>query len=218
MAGQQPLKLLILVRIQVPEPKNMNLKIVFSIIATVIGVVAFLSYFRDIFLLKTKPHVYTWLIWSITQGTGVLGILYGGGSWGALNLAVGTIFVVFIFLFSLKYGTKNITMSDTVILIAALCAILVWWQLHQPLISVIMVSVIDVIGYVPSFRKTYREPWSETMMSWILFAASNIFAILALREYNLLTLTYLIAITLANVSLFAICFFRRPFIAKLNLS
>lgn len=196
----------------------MNIKIIFTIIATAVGVFAFFPYLRDIFLLKTKPHVYTWLIWSITQGTAVFGIWYGGGSWGALNLTVGTIFVIIVFLFSLKHGTKNITKSDTAILIVAFCAILVWWLLDQPLISVIMVSVIDIIGYIPSFRKSYQEPWSETLVSWALFSVSNIFAILALSEYNLLTTTYLVAITLANISLFTFCFLRRTFIPKPKLS
>jgi len=192
----------------------MNLKIVLSIIAAFIGILAFFLYVKDIFSLKTKPHVYTWFIWAITQGTAVFGIWYGGGGWGALNLTVGTLFVIAVFLFSLKYGTKNITRSDTIILIAALSAIVVWWQLKQPLISVLMVSAIDVIGYVPSFRKSYQEPWNETLISWILFSASNVFAILALKEYNLLTVTYLIAITSASITLFLICYFRRKFIPK----
>ncbi len=192
----------------------MDTKIILTVIATVIGVAAFFPYLRDTFSLKTKPHAYTWLIWAITQGTAVLGIWYGGGGWGALNLTVGTLFVIAVFLFSLNYGTKNITKTDTAILIAALSAILVWWQLDQPLISVIMVSAIDVIGYIPSFRKSYQEPWSETLVSWMLFSVSNIFAILALKEYNLLTVTYLTAITSANIALFLVCYFRRRLIPK----
>ena len=194
----------------------MDVKIILTVIATAIGVVAFFPYLRDTFSLKTKPHAYTWLIWAITQGTAVFGIWYGGGGWGALNLTIGTLFVIVVFLFSIKYGTKNITKSDTAILVAALSAIIIWWRLDQPLISVIMVSVIDVIGYVPSFRKSYQEPWSETLISWILFSASNIFAILALEEYNLLTVTYLAAITSANIALFLLCFFRRKFFPKPN--
>ncbi len=192
----------------------MDIKIILTLVATLIGIVAFLLYFKDTFSLKTKPHVYTWLIWAITQGTAVFGIWYGGGGWGALELTVGTLFVIAVFLFSLKYGTKNITKSDMVILIAALAAIVVWWQLHQPLISVLMVSAIDVIGYVPSFRKSYEEPWSETLISWMLFSASNIFAISALKEYNALTVTYLAAITSANIALLFICYFRRQLIPE----
>ena len=142
----------------------MDIKITFTIIATIIGVAAFFLYLKDTF--------------------------------------------------SLKYGTKNITKSDTIVLIVALFAIVVWWQLGQPLISVIMVSAIDVIGYVPSFRKSYREPWSETLISWILFSVGNIFAVLALKEYNLLTVTYLVAITSANIALFLLCFFRRQLIPR----
>ena len=194
----------------------MDTKIILTIIATVIGVVAFIPYLKDTFSLRTKPHAYSWLIWTITMGTAVVGIWYGGGGWGALNLTVGTLFVFAVFLFSLKYGEKNITRSDTVILIAALLAIVVWWQLDKPLISVLMVSAIDVIGYIPSFRKSYQEPWSETLISWILFSVSNIFAILALKEYNLLTVTYLAATTSANIALFLFCFFRRQFVPKPN--
>src|SRR3990167_3221068 len=153
----------------------MDVKIILTVISTAIGVVSFFPYLRDTFSLKTKPHAYTWLIWAITQGTAVFGIWHGGGGWGALNLTIGTLFVIVVFLFSIKYGTKNITKSDTAILVAALLAIIIWWRLDQPLISVIMVSMIDVIGYIPSFRKSYQEPWSETLISWILFSASNIF-------------------------------------------
>jgi len=194
----------------------MDIKIILTIIATAIGVVAFLPYLRDIFSLKTKPHAYTWLIWAITQGTAVFGIWRGGGGWGALNLTIGILFVVAIFFFSLKYGTKNITKSDTIILIAALSAIVVWWQLDRPLISVIMVSAIDVIGFIPSFRKSYKDPWSETLTSWVLFSISNIFAILALKEYNFLTVTYLVAINSANIAFFLFCFFRKKFVPKPN--
>ena len=196
----------------------MDIKIIFTIIATVIGTVAFLPYLRDIFLLKTKPHIYTWLIWLMTQGTAVFGIWYGGGSWGALNLTVGTLFLAIVLILSFKYGTKNITKGDTFILIMAFCAILVWWQLDKPLLAVVMVSIIDLIGYVPSFRKSYADPWSETIIAWIAFAASDIFALLALSEYNTLTVTYLATITLANIALSLFCLFRRSFVLKPKLN
>lgn len=192
----------------------MNLKIFFVIISIIVEITAYIPYLKDIFARKTKSHVYTWLIWIITQATALAGIWYGGGSWGALSLAVGIFFSTLIFLFSLKYGTKNITKSDTIILIAALLAIIIWWQFNQPVISAIMVSVIDVIGYFPSYRKSWNEPWSETLFSWFAFVVSNIFALLALKEYNLLTTTYLVSIALANICFFQLCFIRRKYISK----
>lgn len=192
----------------------MDYKIVSIIIATIIGVASFVPYLRDIFQRKTKPHVYTWLVWSITQGTAVAGILYGGGGIGAIELFSGTILVLTVFLFSLKYGSKNITKSDTVILIAALLAILVWWKLNNPLAAVIIVSAIDFIGCIPSFRKTFVDPWSETAITWFGFGIGNCFAMLALREYNLLTLTYITLLTVTNLALGILCIARRPFVKK----
>lgn len=192
----------------------MDIKIAFSLISAALGTMAFLPYSIDILKQKTKPHSYTWLIWTITQTTAVAGIIHGGGGWGALNLTIGTFLVFLIFLFSLKFGSKDITKSDTIILIVALLAILVWWQLDQPLIAIFMVSGIDALGYIPSFRKSYSEPWSETLSSWLLFSSSNIFALLALNEYNLLTTTYLITITTANISLFIFCLVRRRYVKK----
>lgn len=143
--------------------------------------------------------------------------MYGGGGWGALNLYIGLVFIFGIFLFSLKYGTKNITAWDTVILIFALAAILVWWQLDQPLLAVIMISAIDLIGYIPSIRKSYHEPHTETLVSWAAWSVSDIFALLALSEHNALTMTYLLTITIANFALVLFCLWRRRVIAKTQM-
>ena len=192
-----------------------NIKLILAILATVVIVGgAFLPYLRDIFRGKTKPHAYTWLVWTITQGTAVAGLIKGKGGWGALTLIIGIVFCLIIFLLSLKYGTRNITKSDTVILVAALSAIVVWWQLENPLLAIFMVSVIDVLGYIPTFRKTFEEPWTETAISWAVFSLVNILIIFALSEYNLLTLTYLVTITFANFTLLAICLIRRRVIPK----
>jgi len=191
----------------------MDIKIFFIILSMICGLSAFLPYFVDIFKLKTKPHAYTWLIWTITQGTAVAGIFHGGGGWAGLELAIGTILVFAIFLFSLKYGTRNITEPDTIVSVLLLFAILIWWQLKRPILSMIMVSAIDIAGYIPSLRKSFKDPWSETLSSWALFALSDIFAIMALNEINFLTATYLASIGLANLVLFTLCYMRRQHIS-----
>lgn len=186
-----------------------SIKFIFATIAIILMLSAFIPYIADIFKNKTKPHIYTWIIWLITQGTATVGLLLGNGGWGTLTLLIGTLYCLFIVLLSIKFGTKNITIFDTIILIGAIIAILIWWQLNNPLLAIFMVSLIDIIGYVPSYRKTYREPWTETLGSWEISILVNIFSILALSQYNLLTLTYLIAIMIANIIMVVICLVRR---------
>ena len=194
----------------------MDFKIVFVILSIICGLSAFIPYLLDTFKLKTKPHIYTWIIWALTQGTATFAIFYGGGRLGGVELAIGVVLQIVVIIFALKYGTKDVTKSDAFVLAVALLAILVWWQLKQPILSVILVSAIDVFGYIPTFRKSYKDPWSETLVTWILFAMSDIFAMLALSKYNFLTVTYLASITVVNLLFSIFCVSRRSFSKKLD--
>ncbi|MBI4117778.1 MAG: hypothetical protein HY453_01715 [Parcubacteria group bacterium] len=159
--------------------------------------------------MTTKPHAYTWLIWSITQGTATIALWYGGGGWGSLSLIFSTLLVMGVFFFSLRKGSRDITFFDTILLGIALLAILVWWQLKNPVLAVIMVSGIDLVGYIPSYRKSFYDPDSETLSSWFGFTVANMFSIAALNEYNFLTLSYIVAISMANLVMIGICLLRR---------
>lgn len=186
-----------------------DIKFLFAILATTITVVAYYQYIRDIFLKKTKPHTYTWLVWAITQGTAATAILYGGGRFATISLAIGTLLVIFIFFLSFKYGTKNITRSDTFVLIVALLAIVVWWKLERPMLAVLMVSVIDGLGYIPTYRKSFIDPWTETPMFWFAMIIAGVLTLFANAEYNFLTVTYIGTLIAANIILLSILLVRR---------
>lgn len=191
---------------------NLDFKLIVSLVAVALTAYGYLPYFRDIFRNKTKPHLYTWLVWTITQGTATAVIWNGGGNYAVFSLGVGTILVGLVFLFALKYGTRNITRSDTVVLIAALLAIVVWWKLESPLLAVVMISIIDGLGFVPTFRKSFEEPWSETLSFWIIMALINALVIVSIEVYGLVTIIYPVTLLIANMGVWGICFFRRKLI------
>jgi hypothetical protein len=187
----------------------MNIKIIAAIISTVIALLAFWPYIKDILRGKTKPHAYTWFIWVIVQGIATAGILHGGGKWGALELAIATSLVFVVFLLSFKHGTKNITKSDTASLIGALGALLIWLVYKNASLAVLIVTVIDLIGFWPTIRKTYFEPWTETQRTWLLFTIGNLFSLLALDAYNFLTLVFIVLTTIGNALMAGIIWHRR---------
>jgi len=186
-----------------------NFKFIIAIVATSLTVIGYIPYFRNIFQKKTKPHLYTWLIWGITQGTATVALLHGGGKFGSFSLIIGTILVLFVFLLSFKYGTRDITTSDKLVLALALLAILIWWQLDSPLIAVLMVSAIDAIGYIPTIRKSLKDPWSETLFFWVIMAIVDLLTIIANAKYNLLTVAYLSTLFAANAIVIISIYFSR---------
>lgn len=186
-----------------------TLKIITGLIASAIGIFCFVPYFRDIFLHKTKPHIYTWLMWSLLQGTGVFVMYYGGAGMGISPFVIGTILCGSIFILSFKYGTKNITLFDTVCLIGALIALIFYIFLHDPVLSIILVSVIDFVGFIPTFRKSYVEPKTETSSTYLISAISSMLAIAALLNYSLVTMLYPATLILTDMICWFIIVLRR---------
>ncbi len=180
-----------------------------GVIATIIGVSSFYPYLRDVFKHKTQPHTYTWLIWTILQVTGVLAMYTTGAGIGALTLAVGAIFCGYIFILSLKYGSKNITTFDTLCLIGALISITVYFFMHDAVLAVILITVIDLVGFLPTMRKAYSEPYSETLSMYALFFVSSGFNLVAIGVYSITTTLYPATIMFTNLLCCLILWSRR---------
>lgn len=188
----------------------MDLKIFLGISAGVLTVSSFIPYFSSILTGRTTPHSYTWLIWSITQGLAAVVIFQGGGGiFSALSVGAGALLSLVVFLTSLTKGTEHIHVLDSVILLVALLATILWWRFNHPTFSIIMVSFIDAIGFVPTYRKTLIEPRSESLPAWALYLVGNVCALLALAQYNILTTLYIATMIGATTILIALILLKR---------
>lgn len=193
----------------------MHTKLILAVAASVVGNVTFIPYLVDIFRLKTTPHSYSWLVWTILQVTGALAMFASGaGGAGVLYLSIGAGLCALVFLLSLRYGTKNITGFDTGCLVGALCATTVWFFLREPLLSVVLVALIDVVAFLPTFRKTYAAPWSETLSMYFLSSIAQLLSLAALSAYTLSTTLYLVSLATTNAVFIAMVLVRRGRISE----
>jgi len=181
----------------------------FAIISSIVGIFSFFPYIRNIFKGTTKPHSYSWAIWTILQTVGIISMLDSGAGIGVLSLSVGTLFCGFIFILSLKNGTKNIKLFDKICLAGALLAILIYIFLKNPFFSLIIVVITDFVGFLPTFRKAYEEPDTETASGYVLSSMSSILALLALSYITFSTSLYLVSLIITNGLCAFIIFFRR---------
>lgn len=179
----------------------MELKIILGAIAALLALFSSAVYVRDIIRGNTKPHLYTWLIWSIVTVIAFLGQIVTGagpGSWATGVSALVTISVT-IYAFLSGHNTKDITYFDKVCLILALVAILPWLLVKSILWSVILASFIDVIAFFPTMRKTWHAPKSESLGSMFIDATKHSLSIIALNSYSLTTWLYPAAVLVTKV-------------------
>ncbi len=188
---------------------SLDIKQLIAIVAGLIIIANHINYIRTILAHQTKPHFFSWLIWTITQGTAATAVIVGGGGAAGIAVFMAASLVCTIALLSLKYGTKNIRKRDITMFLTALLAILVWWQLHNPFIAIAIIALVDVIGYVLTLLKIKHDHTSEPLTYWSFDLVTYLLLVAALAEYNFLTSAYLITMCTMSVITVSFLFYQK---------
>ena len=174
------------------------MKEIVGTIAVLLTFVGYVPYVRDTIRGKTKPHIYSWLLWGfVTISAWGLQISdkAGPGSWVTLAAAL-VCFVIFFF--GLRQGQKDITKSDTIFFALALVALITWLFARQPVLSVVLLSLTDILGFIPTLRKSWNKPYTETLFSYGLNTLRFALSIYALQRYTIITSLYPLTWVVAN--------------------
>ncbi len=177
-----------------------------SIALTLVG---YVPYFHSIFKKRTKPHLFSWIIWGTVNAIAFAGQWShggGAGSWAAGFTALLSFGVVGL---STVWGEKNITKSDVVAFTGALAAIALWYFTNDPLGAVCLATFIDILGCYPTIRKSYNKPHEEPLFSWVICSLRSVLSLFALGQYSLVTTIYPIAMIFTNGGLALMLFWRR---------
>ena len=167
------------------------IKSVAAVLAVVIALIAYVPYLIDMFRGKNKPHLYTWI--SITLVTAVVAWIQviGGAGVGALPTILGVGVDAVILFYCFKFGTKDVIFIDKVCLAITIVGVIAYVLLHnQPVISLAVVTAAEIISFIPTFRKTRNDPYSESLPSYYLIMLKLVLILVALQAYNLLTVSY----------------------------
>lgn len=170
----------------------MDIKTMLGLIAAILAFVSSFIYIRDIFHGNSKPHTYTWLIWTIVTWIAFLGQVVSDGGAGSWATGASALLTTFTLILSLKggYGNKDITNFDKFCLVFSLIAVLPWLLVDSVLWSVILASFIDVIGFFPTMRKTWYAPKSESLPSMYVDSLKHTLSIMAMRSYSFINILY----------------------------
>lgn len=187
----------------------MDIKLLFSIFWIILLIGMFAHYYYGIFKWKIKPHSYTWLIFTLILTLSFFIQLDNDGWWWTYVLGLDAVACGITFLLALRYGEKDIKKSDKISLWLALFAIILWLIFDLPLISVILIILIDFFWLVPTIRKSYMKPHEETitiyLLSWVMF----LFSALAIENYSFLTVWHQLAIVIFDWGIVLFLFMRR---------
>ncbi len=190
-------------------------KATFSFVAIMLTFVAFIPYIIGILKGITKPHVFSWVIWGSTTFVVFLAQLQGHAGIGAWPIGVsGVITIGIAWLAYLKRSDITITKKDWLFFTVAVSALPVWYLMADPLWAVVILTMVDLLGFAPTVRKVYHAPYSEPLSFIALFFIRNILVIFALEYYSLTTVLFPAVIAAACLLLIALMLVRRRAISN----
>ena len=178
-------------------------------VAVLLAVAGNVPYLVKIWRREIIPHPYTWFVWSIVSCVTFFGALAKGGGIGTIPVLASEIFTIIIFLFSLQYGFKQIKKVDTVFLIICLLGLIPWWITRDPTISIIIVVTIDLIAFIPTIRKTWIDPRTETPILYGSNVFRHILILYTLEAINIATSLHSVAMIIINSLMTLIIFFKK---------
>jgi hypothetical protein len=182
----------------------MDFKVIIGSIAVLLTFIGYVPYIRDILNGKTRPHIYSWFLWGfVTSISFALQISDQAGPGALVTLAAALLcFVVFVLSFFQK-GKRDIVLADTLLFILTFIALGLWLIADQPVLSVVLVTSIDLLGFAPTIRKSWNKPHTETLSFYAISAFRFALAIVALNHYTIITSLYPVAWLFGN-GLFAL--------------
>ncbi|MDX8385810.1 MAG: hypothetical protein R8M11_04735 [Gallionella sp.] len=190
-------------------------KEILSAIAIAITLVAFLPYIRSIIKGVLKPHVFSWIIWGTTTFVVFLAQLDDNGGAGAWAIGFSACLSILIALLAfLKRSDISITKIDWMFLVMAMSSLPFWYFTSDPMWAVVILTVVDLLGFGPTIRKAYNFPLSESPAFFGLFATRNLIVIMALENHTVTTVLFPAAIALASISLITMIVYRRQAITR----
>ncbi len=188
----------------------MAYKELLSVIAIALTFIAFFPYIRSIMQEKIRPHVFSWVIWGSTTFIVFLAQLEDDGGAGAWPIGVSGIITIYVAVLAfIKRSDITITKTDWVFFLAAMSSLPFWYFTSDPLWAVIILTIVDIFGFAPTFRKAYHFPFDEQLSFFMLFMARNSLVIMALEHYSLTTVLFPAVIALACLLLILMIAYRR---------
>lgn len=179
----------------------MEYKVILGSVALIFGLFQYVPYLIDVIRGKTKPHAFSWFAWSLPTAVVFFAQLNEGGGAGVWVTGFTAFMCTVIFLFSLFKGVRDIQPLDWVSLVVSAFGIVLWFYTDNPLWAVILTTGVDLVGFVPTIRKSLSSPLEETRVSYLMGGMKWVLSVAALSEYSAITLIYPIGMIVANFGL-----------------
>jgi hypothetical protein len=186
---------------------------VLGVLAGLLGVANMVPYVRDTIRVATRPHRGTWLIWGSLAIVVWLSQRADGASW-SLMLAGGQVVLNgIVVLLAIRRGEGGMSAPEAAMLGLAGGGVIGWIVADQPIVAIACVIAADLVATALMAPKTYRDPGSETLVTYVGASVAGALAAGAVGALDVSLLLYPVYYCLVNIAIAVLISHRRGALA-----
>ena len=163
--------------------------LLFGLASGILSTFAYIPYVIDTAQGRTRPQRASWLIWSVLGSIAFVSQVYEGATtslWFAGVQVTGTIIV---FVLSIRVGKGcYLSKSDYLILLAAIAGLALWYFTETAAYALAITISISLLGGFATITKTYKDPYSETLLTWMVSLIASVCALLSVGKVDFIVL------------------------------
>jgi hypothetical protein len=186
-----------------------SLKVILLTVSIILTIVAILPYLRDILRGKTKPNLVSWITWSMLTGLATAAEIAAGEYTTAIFTGFATLETASVVFLGLRHGFVRYGRFDVFCQLSVVVGIVLWQIFDSPTLGVVAALVIDFIGALPTFRHSWQKPSEETWQTFAISSFASVFGLLALTQYNLVSVSFPLYLLVVNGALAIVIYARR---------
>jgi hypothetical protein len=148
----------------------------------VLSLVSPIFYTKSMLAGKAKPHRTTRLIIWFAAVAGLLGIIGSSSLAGIIFACIFLARASYLLVMSFIYGAGGTSRLDIYCLAVGVLALILYIATGNGLLAISFGILADLIGYIPTFIKTWHKPKSEDPTFFIIEGLASLLGIIAIWE------------------------------------
>jgi hypothetical protein len=186
------------------------MSVVMGILAMVFRIVGYAPYLVLIARNRVHPSSVSFGIWTLTACVDAgFKIAYGSPMAAGPDLVAAVLSGTIAVMGLRNLKQQKIFKLDIVCFGGAVLSIIMWVVFHQAAGGAVISAIGDSLGYPSTMRKSWKNPFGESLWLWGWLSGAIVLTILALTSWNVMTLASACASTVGNFGVFIIIFIRQ---------
>ncbi len=174
------------------------------ILSSLIIILGISAYIRDTISGRTKPNRVSWLLWGVLPIIATFAALDANADfWATIRVFLAGFLPLLVFLASFlnKNSYWKLTKFDLICGIFAVLAMTVWLIVDSPRLAILLSIIGEVFATLPTIRKAWKFPDSETGITYVTSMLSVLLVLPAIPVWNIENAGFQLYLLLANVIL-----------------